>query len=46
MNSIFKLKYKLHHLINILFYFVFFAIGFIMGGGTIEKIISTFNSII
>lgn len=42
----FKLKYKLHRLINILFYFIIFALGFILGGGKLEKVINTFKSII
>lgn len=45
MNSIFKIKGKLHRFINFAFYFVFFAIGFIMGGGSLEKVVSIFNSI-
>lgn len=42
----FRLKYKLHKFINIAFYFMFFAIGFILGGGNLEKIIDMFKSII
>ena len=41
-----KAKYKLHRLINILFYFIVFALGFILGGGHYEKVIDMFNSII
>lgn len=41
-----KAKYKLHKLINILFYFIVFALGFILGGGNYEKVIDMFNSII
>lgn len=44
--GILKLKYKLHKFINIAFYFLFFAIGFILGGGNIEKIIYIFNNFI
>lgn len=45
MNQIFRLKGKLHKLINLAFYFVFFAIGFLMGGGKIEKISSIFSNL-
>lgn len=41
-----KAKYKLHRLVNILFYFIVFALGFLLGGGNYEKVISMFNSII
>lgn len=46
MNNIFRLKYKMHRFINILFYFLFFAAGFLIGGGTLEKVINIFNNII
>ena len=46
MNSVFKLKYKMHKFINILFYFLFFAAGFLLGGGTFEKVIDIFNNFI
>ena len=41
-----KIKYKLHHLVNIGFYFVIFALGFLLGGGNLEKVINMFKSII
>ena len=41
-----KIKYKLHRFINIIFYFVVFAIGFLLGGGNFEKVIDIFKSII
>lgn len=41
-----KVKYKLHKLINIAFYFVAFAAGFLLGGGNFEKIIYFFNKFI
>lgn len=41
-----KAKYKLHRLINILFYFIVFALGFLLGGGNYEKVVDMFNSII
>lgn len=28
MKNIFRLKYKIHKLVNILFYLIFFAVGF------------------
>lgn len=43
MNNIFKIKYKLHHLINVAFYLLFFIAGFLIGGGKIEKISDMFN---
>lgn len=47
MKSIFKLKFKLHRLVNVLFYLLFFALGFFLGGGgNLEKIINFFNNII
>lgn len=44
--KILNVKYKLHRLINIAFYFVVFGIGFLVGGGRIEKISSLFNNFI
>lgn len=41
-----KAKYKLHKLINLLFYFIVFALGFLLGGGNYEKVVNMFNSII
>ena len=46
MNNVFKLKRKMHRFINILFYFLFFAVCFVLGGGTFEKVINIFNSFI
>lgn len=43
MKTIFRLKYKLHHLINCLFYIFFFIVGFLVGGGSLEKIIDYIN---
>lgn len=43
--KILKIKYNLHRLINIAFYFLVFAIGFLIGGGNFEKIIYFFNNI-
>lgn len=45
MNQIFKVKRKLHYLINCLFYLLFFAVGFLLGGGKIEKISDIFSNI-
>ena len=44
----FRLKYKMHRFINILFYFIFFCIGFLigLGGAKIEKIFDLFSSFI
>lgn len=43
--NIFKLKRQAHRLVNISFYFLFFMAGFVLGGGTIEKVYSIFSSI-
>lgn len=40
-----KAKYKIHKLVNLLFYFIVFAIGFLLGGGKIEKVIEMFKYI-
>lgn len=45
MKSLFRLKGKMHYLINCGFYLVFFILGFLIGGGKIEKIPSFFNFI-
>lgn len=44
----FKLKYKMHRLVNLIFYFIVFAFGFIcgIGGGKLEQIKEIFNTII
>ena len=42
---ILSLKYKMHKLVNLAFYFIIFAIGFLLGGGKFEKIFSIFSSI-
>lgn len=44
--NFFQMKRQAHRIVNILFYFGAFAIGFILGGGTIEKISNIFNNII
>ena len=43
-----KIKYKLHKLVNILFYFLIFIFGFLigLGGGKIEKIFDIFRNFI
>ncbi len=45
MNEIFKAKRKIHYLINVAFYLLFFIAGFLIGGGKIEKISDIFSSI-
>lgn len=40
-----KAKYKMHKLVNLLFYFLVFACGFLLGGGNIEKVVDMFKSI-
>ena len=39
-----KIKYKMHRLVNMIFYFIIFALGFLLGGGNIENIKETFIS--
>ncbi len=46
MKSILKIKYKLHHFVNILFYLIFFIIGYMLGAGLNEKIFSIINNFI
>ena len=43
----FKLKFKMHKLVNIIFYFIIFVIGFLfgIGGKYIEEIFDLFNSL-
>ncbi len=43
--KILSLKYKIHKLVNLAFYFIIFAIGFLLGGGQFEKIFNIFNNI-
>lgn len=43
MSEIFKIKRKLHYFINYAFYFLFFAVGYLLGGGSLEKIFDFFN---
>lgn len=43
MKSLFRLKGKLHYLLNCLFYVLFFIVGFLLGGGHIEKITDYIN---
>lgn len=42
----FRLKYKMHRFVNIIFYFLIFAVGFLLGGGNFEKVINMFKSIL
>lgn len=44
MKDLFKLKFLLHRFINYLFYFLFFIVGFLVGGGSFEKISDIFNN--
>ncbi len=46
MNEIFKIKRKLIYLINAAFYILFFVIGFLLGGGNIEKISNIIHNFI
>lgn len=40
-----KIKYKMHRLVNLIFYFIIFSVGFMLGGGHIEKIKDYFTYI-
>ena len=42
--NLFSVKYKMHRWVNLIFYFIVFALGFIAGGGNIEKITNIFNN--
>lgn len=46
MRSLFRLKGKLHYLLNCAFYLIFFILGFLLGGGKIEKISNIFTDFI
>ena len=41
-----KAKYKMHRLVNLAFYFLVFLVGFLLGGGKIEKVFDIFKYII
>ena len=41
-----KAKYKMHKLVNIIFYFLIFLIGFLLGGGKFEKVFDLFKYIL
>ena len=41
-----KAKYKMHKFVNLLFYFLVFLAGFLLGGGKIEKVLDMFKFII
>lgn len=45
MNQVLRAKRKIHYLINMAFYLLFFVAGFLIGGGKIEKISDIFNAI-
>lgn len=40
-----KLKYKAHKFINLIFYLLFFLMGYFIGGGSLEKVIQNINFI-
>lgn len=40
-----KLKYKMHKFVNMIFNFLLFALGFILGGGSCEKIFEYFSNL-
>lgn len=41
-----RLKYKAHRFVNLIFYFIVFVLGFMLGGGRIEEIFNSFNILI
>lgn len=40
-----KIKYKMHRFVNLIFYFIVFAFGFLIGGGKFENIKKIFISL-
>lgn len=40
-----QVKYKMHKFVNLIFYFIVFALGFILGGGKFENVKEIFSSI-
>lgn len=45
MRSFFRFKRVLHVFINKIFYFIAFALGFVLGGGNYEKICAIFSNL-
>lgn len=41
-----RIKNKMHKLVNLIFYFIVFALGFILGGGKFENIKEVFNVVL
>lgn len=37
-NEMLRIKNKMHKIVNLIFYFIVFLLGFILGGGNNEKI--------
>lgn len=37
-----RVKYKMHKFINLIFYFIVFVLGYMLGGGHIENIKEVF----
>lgn len=40
-----QVKYKMHKLINLIFYFIVFALGFVLGGGKFENVKEIFSKL-
>lgn len=38
-----KIKYKMHKIVNLIFYFIIFALGYFIGGGKFENIKKIFD---
>lgn len=41
--NFFRMKRQAHRLVNVMFYFGAFALGFYLGGGTLEKMSDIFR---
>ena len=41
--NFFRMKRTAHRMVNVMFYFGAFALGFYLGGGTLEKISDIFK---
>ena len=40
-----KIKYKMHKIVNLIFYFIIFALGYFLGGGKCENIKEIFSKL-
>ncbi len=40
-----KIKYKMHKIVNLIFYFIIFFLGYFIGGGKCENIKEIFSKL-